>query len=409
MARSHRTRRVQFFATIANGMALVADGKGEAGAAAVREAVEIAEGTDELRDDPELQIWAAVGPLWLRETDAGRALIERAFDRARAEAAVGVLPALLHILARDQATTDQWSAADASYDEAIRLANETGQSAELGAALAGLAWLEARQGREAACRDHAAEAATLCGELGIGLYGVWAIQSLGDLELGLGRPEAAISHYEAQAEALGNLGIADVDLSPAPELVDAYIRLRRDDDAATAAAEFVARAEAKAQPWALARAARCRGLLAEPDRMDGCFEEAARLHSRTPDVFEAARTQLAHGARLRRARRRVDAREQLRSALAIFERLGAGPWADQAEAELAATGETARRRNPSTLDDLTPQESQIARLLADGKTTREAAAAIFVSPKTVEYHLRHVYQKLDIHSREELAERFVGQ
>ena len=89
---------------------------------------------------------------------------------------------------------------------------------------------------------------------------------------------------------------------------------------------------------------------------------------------------------------------------------GSGPLrrADQAEAELAATGETARRRDPSTLDDLTPQELQIARLLAGGKTTREAAAAIFVSPKTVEYHLRHVYQKLEIHSREELAEHFAG-
>ena len=89
--------------------------------------------------------------------------------------------------------------------------------------------------------------------------------------------------------------------------------------------------------------------------------------------------------------------------MATFDDLGAAPWADQAAAELAATGETARRRDPSTLDDLTPQELQIARLLAEGKTTREAAAAIFLSPKTVEYHLRHVYQKLGINSREELA------
>ena len=92
--------------------------------------------------------------------------------------------------------------------------------------------------------------------------------------------------------------------------------------------------------------------------------------------------------------------------LEIFERLGAEPWAEQARAELAATGETARRRDPSTLDELTPQELQIARLLADGRTTREAAAAIFVSPKTVEYHLGHVYRKLEIHSRQELVAAF---
>jgi DNA-binding NarL/FixJ family response regulator len=87
----------------------------------------------------------------------------------------------------------------------------------------------------------------------------------------------------------------------------------------------------------------------------------------------------------------------------MFEALGAQPWADQASAELAATGETARRRDASTLNDLTPQELQIARLLAEGKTTREAAAAVFLSPKTVEYHLRNVYRKLGIASRDELA------
>jgi DNA-binding NarL/FixJ family response regulator len=96
----------------------------------------------------------------------------------------------------------------------------------------------------------------------------------------------------------------------------------------------------------------------------------------------------------------------LREALEAFERRGAKPWAEQAREELAATGETARRRDTSTLDDLTPQELQIARRLADGSTTREAAAAIFLSPKTVEYHLDHVYRKLGIRSRDELTVAF---
>ncbi|MFN8160266.1 MAG: AAA family ATPase [Solirubrobacterales bacterium] len=400
--------RTRFFAAIAHGMALVAAGLGEEGATEVRRAVKILEQADELRGDPNLLIWSAVGPLWLRETRAGRAMIDEAFREARAQVAMGALPALLHILARDQATTDQWAAAEASYDEAIRLAGETGQRVELGAALAGLAWLEARQGREEASREHSAEARKLCGELGVGLYGIWAIQAMGDLELGLGHPAEAIEHYRAQAEELSERGIADVDLSPAPELVDAHIRLRQRDDAAALAEEYVSRAEAKGQPWALARAARCRGLLADSGQIEVIFADALQLHDRTPDVFETARTRLAFGARLRRARRRIRAREELRSALETFEALGAGPWADQAEAELAATGETARRRDASTLDDLTPQELQIARLLAAGKTTREAAAAIFVSPKTVEYHLRHVYQKLGIHSREELASELRG-
>jgi DNA-binding CsgD family transcriptional regulator len=398
------SRRAKFFAAMAHGMALVADGHGEAGAASARAAVEILERSDELRDDPGLLAWAALGPMWLREADAGRGLIDRALERARDRAALGALPNLLHMLARDQATTDQWAAAETSYDEAIRLARETGQRVEVAAALAGLAWLEARQGREAACREHAAEATAMCEELGVGLFGVWAVQALGDLELGLGRPAVAVEHHLAQADALRLHGIADVDLSPAPELVESLLRLGREEDAARVAVEFVAQAMAKGQPWALARAARCRGLLAsDAGEIERCFDEALALHERTPDAFETARTRLAYGARLRRARKRVRAREQLRAAVDAFERLGARSWAAQAYAELAATGETTRRRDVSTLDDLTPQELKIARLLADGMTTREAAAAIFVSPKTVEYHLAHVYAKLGINSREQLA------
>jgi DNA-binding CsgD family transcriptional regulator len=406
LARGQQSRRAMFFAAMARGMALVADGQGEAGAASARAAVEMLEQADELREDQELLGWAAHGPLWLREADTGRALVDRALDRARAQAALGALPNLLHILARDQATTDQWAAAETSYDESIRLGRETGQRVEVAASLAGLACLQARQGREASCREHAVEAIARCAELGLGLYGVWAIQALGDLELGLGRAAAAVEHYEAQADALRARGIADVDLSPAPELVEAFMRLGREEQARELAAEFAVQAQAKGQPWALARAARCRGLLAATGELERCFEEALQLHERTPDVFETARTQLAYGARLRRARKRVRAREQLRVAAEIFERLGAQPWVTQADAELAATGETARRRDVSTLDELTPQELQIARMLADGKTTREAAATIFVSPKTVEYHLGHVYQKLGIHSRQELAATF---
>ena len=129
-------------------------------------------------------------------------------------------------------------------------------------------------------------------------------------------------------------------------------------------------------------------LLADDDELGTRFDEALRLHERTPDLFEAARTRLAYVGRLRRARRRVRAREHLRAALNAFDRLGAEPWSELARAELEATGQTARRRDPSTADALTPQELQIAQLLAARKTTREAAAALFLSPKTVEYHLR---------------------
>jgi DNA-binding CsgD family transcriptional regulator len=146
-------------------------------------------------------------------------------------------------------------------------------------------------------------------------------------------------------------------------------------------------------------------MLADEDSFTAAFERAISLHEQTPDAFEAARTRLAFGQRLRRSRNRVLAREQLRSAVDDFDRLGARPWADRARAELAATGETHRRRDDgASIDDLTPQELQVALLLTSGRTTRETAAALFLSPKTVEYHLRHVYQRLGIHSREELAQ-----
>ena len=242
-----------------------------------------------------------------------------------------------------------------------------------------------------------------CPELGTRLFDVWVTAALGELELGLGHAEAAIEHFEHQLRLLEELGITDPDLSPAPELVEALLRLGREDRARQVAEAFLAAAQAKGQPWSLARAVRAVALVAANDQLAAAFGAALAEHARTPDAFETARTRLAYGERLRRARNRVLARPELRAALEVFERLDARPWAERARAELAATGETVRRRDPSTLDELTPQELQIALLLAGGKTTREAAAALFLSPKTIEYHLRHVYMKLGIHSREELA------
>jgi DNA-binding CsgD family transcriptional regulator len=395
--------RTAFFALIAQGMALVFSGQGERGAPAIRAAVEVLENSDELRDDSRLLAWAAMGPLWLREANIGRALADRALAVARRKSAVGVLPFVLTHVALYQAATDRWAEAQAGFCEAIDLARETGQHTELAASLARLAWLEARQGRSEQSRRHAIEGLSLSRELGLGVCEVWAIAALGDLELGLGRPEAALAHFEEQRAVFRSRGIGDVDMSPAPELVEIYLRVGRSQEAAEAAEEFERDASTKAQPWALARAARCRGLLAAQDKSDRHFDAAIDLHDQASDPFEAGRTHLAYGSRLRRERQRVRAREQLRAAVDVFDRLGAGPWSEMARAELAATGETARRRDLTTLSDLTPQELQIALRLAAGRTTRETAAALFLSPKTIEYHLRNIYRKLAIGSRSELA------
>jgi DNA-binding CsgD family transcriptional regulator len=396
--------RARFLAAMAAGMARILGGDAAAGAEAVHEAVTLAEHSADLREDFRLIPWLALGPLFLREAGAGRLLVDHALQAARARAADGALPFVLNLIARDDAATDRWAAAGAIYQEAIDLARESGQRTELAFGLAGLAWLQARRGREQECQAHAAEAVSLSRDLGTGLYEIWATAALGELRLGLGDAAGAAGHFERQQQLLRDRAITDADLSPAAELADAYSRLGRTGEAQRVAAEFMTSASAKGQPWPLARALRCQGLLAADNGFSAHFEQAIRLHEQTPDAFEAARTRLAYGERLRRARDRVLAREQLRAAADTFERLGARPWAERARTELAATGETRRRRDPSTVDELTPQELQIALLLIAGRTTRETAAALFLSPKTVEYHLRHVYQKLGINSRDQLAQ-----
>jgi DNA-binding CsgD family transcriptional regulator len=316
---------------------------------------------------------------------------------------------LLFTLARDQATTSSWTEARANYAESMRLADETGHVTERLMSTAGLCWLESRQGREESCREHAQEVLEHPTVGQLHMAEAWVCHALGDLELSLGEPGRALPELRRLTALLEEHEMADVDLVPGPELVDALLRLGEGEEAARTAAAYGAGAEAKGQPWALARAARSRGLVAPADaEADRCFERALELHEATLDVFETARTRLAYGERLRREGRRVDARSQLRPALETFEELGASRWGERAAAELAATGESVRRRGADPRSLLTAQELQVSLLLVEGRTTRETAAALFLSPKTVEYHLRKVYTKLDVRSRSELAEFLRG-
>ncbi len=401
--------RARFLTWSAFGMAQILGGDAAAGAEAIHAAVALAERSDELREDIDLLPWLASAPNFLREAGPERALFAAALATARDRAAVGALPFVLNLIALDQATADAWAVAESTYAEAIELAHESGQRVDLVFSLGGLSGLHARRGREQQCRACVAETLALCGVLGTRIQEIWATAALGELELGLGDATQAVERFERQQELVEELLITDVDVSPAPGLVESYLRLGRDADAQRVAAGFVSAAETKGQPWSLARAWRCRGLLAADEELVSCFEAALAQHEQTPDRFETARTRLAYGERLRRTRRRVLAREQLRDALDTFERLGARLWAERARTELAATGTTLRRRDTTAPEALTPQELQIALLLTGGKTTREAAAALFLSPKTVEYHLRHVYEKLGLHSREELARALADQ
>ncbi|MCW2605473.1 MAG: transcriptional regulator, LuxR family, partial [Frankiales bacterium] len=395
------TARARLVGPVASGVAAVLVGVG--GPPVIREALRAVAVDDPLVDDPRVAPWLVAGPLFLRERAPGPDLVQAVIDSVRRRSVVGGLPQLLFLLARDQATTDRWDDAEVTYTEGISLAREAGQTADLAACLAGLGWLEARRGQELRSREHLEEAVQLCVPRHIALLRCWSLYALGELELGLGRPEAALVQLDQLEALLSSLGLVDVDLSPAPERAHALLRLGRQDEAREAAAGYEERAVTKAQPWALARAHRAVMLTCGDDEVDGHAARALACHTRTADAFELARTQLAYGTRLRRARRRIDARPPLRAALSTLELLGASPWADQAARELVATGETAARRGASLLSALTPQELQVAQMLAAGRTTREAASALFLSAKTVEYHLRHVYGKLAVSSRTELT------
>ncbi|RHA39536.1 AAA family ATPase [Cellulomonas rhizosphaerae] len=400
-----RTPRTMWLGTMAAGLAGIIVGQG--GPDRIRAAMDQAVDDPDLLADPRLAQWLVMGPLFLREAGAERSVIPTVVGHVRRRADLGGLPILLFYIARDQGTTDRWTDSIASYTEGIALAREAGQVTDLVAGLAGLACVEARRGSSSA-RDHAGEALALATEHHIGFFQTWAYTALGDLALGDGRAQDALDAYQSLVDLTATLGFDDVDVWPAAEMVDALMRLNRASEAAALATRLSERATGKGQPWALARAARASGLTAADDAIDGHFGAALQLHARTPDTFETARTQLAYGHRLRLARRRVDSRPPLRAALETFEALGATPWADQAAVELRATGETAQRRDVSGLDHLTPQELQVARTLATGRTTREAAAALFLSPKTIEYHLRNVYAKLSVRSRIELAAAMNG-
>lgn len=180
------------------------------------------------------------------------------------------------------------------------------------------------------------------------------------------------------------------------ELVEAGVRSGRSDDAAAALERLRERTQASGTEWALGVDARCRALLQDDE---SCYRESIERLARSRAAVELARSHLLYGEWLRREQRRVDAREQLRIAHDMFLRFGADAFAERARRELQATGETVRKRTPDTRDALTPQEVQVARMARDGHTNPEIGAQLFISPRTVEYHLHKVFRKLDVTNR----------
>jgi DNA-binding CsgD family transcriptional regulator len=231
---------------------------------------------------------------------------------------------------------------------------------------------------------------------------VFAAYSLGVLELSLG-------NYEAAAVWLGRVCENDGPLaaSALPDLVEAAVRACRRDTAESALERLTERARASGTALALGLLARAQALLADHEAARGRYEEAIAQLRRSRSAPQLARAHLLYGEWLRRQRRRREARDQLRIAHDLFEAMGFDLFAERARVELRATGEHARHREAGAPEQLTPQEAQIAALVSRGETNREIAAQLFISPNTVEYHLRKVFRKLEVSSRTQLARRLI--
>ena len=357
-------------------------------------------------DDPAGLIWASLAAARVGMRQEALHHANRAASNAREQGAMTTLPFCLQVQAAALIGESRLELAYASADEGLHLALDTGQLWAASWNLMRLVQIDALRGDEEPAHAHAAELQALVARSGAAAIGQHAARSLALLDMCLGRPAEALERLLTMIST-AQPGSHPLFLYGVPDTVETAARADRLDEVSWHADRFRHWAEQYRSPEALGLLARCRGLIDEA----GAEEHFARAIELAPALspFDAGRSELLYGEWLRRQRRRIDARRHLRSAVECFGRLGTAPWEARARAELRASGETARRRDPSTREQLTPQELQIARLVAGGKSNPEVAAQLFLSPRTIDYHLRKVYSKLDIASRAELAGLDLGE
>jgi ATP/maltotriose-dependent transcriptional regulator MalT len=348
-------------------------------------------------EDPRTLVWAAEAASTVDRLGAGLPYATRAVQLARAQGRLNLLQLALRRHASELIWNSQFDRAYAAAQEGYGLSLEAGDSA--GGHLANLALIEAVWGREEEARNHASNALALGQRHDSLLVSSMAEWALGFIDLTCGRPSQAAERLLALTSPERSDVHPMVARYALPDAVEAASRSGHQDEASARLAQLRSAVTQAPNEARLALLARCDALLGERSP-DEAFVEA--LFPSQSD-FERARTELLYGEWLRRERRRQEARTHLRTALERFRSVGAVTWEDRAAAELRATGETARKRDPSTLDDLTAQELHIAGLVAEGLTNREIATQLYLSPRTIDYHLRKVFSKLGIASRTQLA------
>jgi DNA-binding CsgD family transcriptional regulator len=354
---------------------------------------------DDLSNDEALRwLWlACVTAIHLWDEESWRVLSDHYVQLARDSGALTVLPLALNYSAGCRVCAGEFASAEALGEEAREVSVAIGNPDVSISSLYLAGWrgreAEALRLIEASDRDAAGR-----GEgrrIGAGHYATAVLYN------GLGRFERALAAAEAALEYPRELATSRWAL---PEGIEAAVRSGRAEPAIRALAQLSETTSAAGTDWALGIEARSRALLTQGEAAETLYRDAIERLQRTRVRVELARGHLLYGEWLRRERRRLDAREQLGRAHALFTEFGMEAFAERARVELQATGEHPRKRTVETRDDLTPQEAQIARLAADGATNQEIAAQLFISPSTVDYHLRKTFRKLGVKSRHQLKQ-----
>jgi DNA-binding CsgD family transcriptional regulator len=379
-----------------DGLALLMSQGYTAGAPALKEALR-AFREEPLDEEDELRwLWLACHiARALGDDVAWDELTDRQVDLARRAGALSLLPVALDDRIHADLFCGRLAAAKSHAAEADAVVEATGSHLALRGVIALANW----RGQEAealALTEARRQDVLRRGE------GLWlAATDWGNAVRynGLGQYEDALAAAERAAEAPRGLGTPMWLLS---DLVEAAARSGKPERAAVPLERLTEIAEANGTEWALGFLARSRALLSEGEDAEPLYRESIERLGRTRIRVALARTKLVYGEWLRRENRRVDAREQLRAAHEMLTDIGMEVFAERARRELLATGETVRKRTVETLDELTPQEGQIAHLAAHGRTNPEIGAQLFLSPRTVEWHLRKVFTKLGISSRRQL-------
>ncbi|WP_248963811.1 AAA family ATPase [Sphaerisporangium perillae] len=352
---------------------------------------------DPLAGDHVLQPNLGIAAMYLDDDARGLRLHDQQLTAARR---AGALSMAEHAQTRGvlfQIATGAWSKAAGAAAEALPLAASTGHAGLTALPTAELAVLAALRGDDAADR-HLTEVTAIREAYPVGITDPLVVD-LAHWARGLraAAPPATALHHLEQISQPGLRRLAALDR------LETAVRGGHQDLARTWLGELEEFAAGTGAASAVAVTEHGHALLADGTDAEAHFRRALAAHAESPRLPNRARTELAFGEYLRRARRRVDSREHLRTALALFDELGAARWADRAAQELRASGETARRRAPSTATELTPQERQVATLVRQGLSNRDAAAQLFLSPRTVDFHLRNVFSKLGVTSRAGLA------